>query len=47
MKNARASAIGHVVILGPNLEDKDLEHELIHVEQYERMPLIQPFLYYN
>jgi len=46
MKNARAMAIGHVVILGPNLEDKDLEHELIHVEQHERMPIIQPFLYY-
>ncbi len=46
MKNARAMAIGHTVLLGPNLEDKDLEHELIHVEQYERMPLVQPFLYY-
>jgi hypothetical protein len=46
MRNARAVAIGHVVILGPNLEDKDLEHELIHVEQYQRMPIIQPILYY-
>lgn len=46
MKNARAMALGHVVILGPNLEDKDLDHELVHVEQYQRMPLIQPILYY-
>jgi len=45
-KNARAMTIGHVVLLGPNLEDKDFEHELIHVEQYQRLPLIQPFLYY-
>lgn len=46
MKNARAMAMGHVVLLGPNLDDKDLEHELVHVEQHQRMPLIQPILYY-
>lgn len=46
LRNARAMTIGHVVLLGPNLEDKDFEHELIHVEQYQRLPLIQPFLYY-
>ncbi|MEN9338159.1 MAG: hypothetical protein RIQ41_473 [Candidatus Parcubacteria bacterium] len=46
MKNARAMAIGHIVLLGSNLEHKDLEHELIHVEQYERAPLIHPVLYY-
>ena len=45
LRNARAMAIGHVVLLGPNLEDKDLEHELVHVEQHQRMPLIQPVLY--
>lgn len=38
-------AIGHVVLLGPRLEDKDLEHELVHVVQYQRMPLIHPVLY--
>ena len=46
MKGARAMTIGHVVLLGPDLESKDLEHELIHVEQYQRMPLIYPVLYY-
>ena len=46
MKHTRAMAFGHVVMLGPNLEDKDLEHELIHVEQHQRMPLIQPILYW-
>jgi aminoglycoside phosphotransferase (APT) family kinase protein len=45
-KNARAMTVGHVVLLGPNLENKDLEHELIHVEQYQRLPFIFPFLYY-
>ena len=45
MKNARAMATGHVVLLGPRTEDKDLEHELIHVQQHQRTPLIQPFLY--
>lgn len=46
MKGARAVAIGHIVILGPKVEEKDLEHELIHVEQHERVPLIQPLLYF-
>lgn len=46
MKGARAMAIGNLVILGPSLEDKDLEHELVHVNQYNRVPLIYPFLYY-
>lgn len=46
MKNARAIAIGHVVLLSPKIEDGDLEHELVHVRQHERMPLIQPILYY-
>ena len=45
-KNARAMTVGHVVLLGPNLEERDLEHELIHVEQYQRMPLVYPVLYY-
>ena len=45
MKNARAMTIGHVVLLGPNLENKDLEHELVHIEQYQRAPIIHPILY--
>lgn len=46
LKGARAMTIGHVVLLGPNSHDKDLEHELIHVEQYQRAPFIHPILYY-
>ncbi len=46
IKRARAMAIGHVILLGPKLEEKDLEHELVHVEQYQRAPLAHPFLYY-
>lgn len=46
MKDVRAANIGHVVLLGPKLAPKDLEHELIHVEQYMRYPFIYPFLYY-
>ena len=46
MKGARAVAIGHVVLLSPKIEEKDLEHELVHVEQHQRVPLIQPFLYF-
>lgn len=40
MKHARAVAIGHVVLLGPSLEHNDLEHELVHIEQHQRMPLV-------
>lgn len=46
MRGARAMAIGHVVLLGPMVGKNDLTHELIHVEQHQRMPLIQPLLYY-
>ncbi|HEY4490319.1 MAG TPA: hypothetical protein VJC12_03665 [Candidatus Paceibacterota bacterium] len=42
---ARAVTIGHVVLMGPNIINKDLEHELIHVKQYQRAPFIYPFLY--
>lgn len=37
-------AVGHTVILNPRVEDKDLEHELIHVEQFIRSPFIFPLL---
>ena len=47
MKNARAMTVGHVVLLSPKIEDRDLEHELVHVQQYERAPLIHPILYYS
>lgn len=46
LKGARATTIGHVVILGPDAEKGDLEHELVHVAQHQRAPLLQPFLYY-
>lgn len=44
--NARAMAISHVVMMGPKELPNDLEHELIHVRQYDREPFIYPFLYY-
>lgn len=44
-KGVRASSIGNVVLLGSNLLPKDLEHELIHVRQYEQRPFVQAFLY--
>jgi hypothetical protein len=46
MNGARGVTIGHAVILGPDVQDKDLEHELVHVEQHQRAPFIQPILYY-
>lgn len=42
---ARAATIGHVVLLGPKVKLGDREHELVHVEQHARAPLIYPLLY--
>ena len=45
-KGLRATTVGNVVLLGPRLLDKDLEHELVHIEQSNREPFIHPFLYF-
>lgn len=45
IKSARAVAIGHVVLLSQKTEPLDLEHELIHVRQHNKYPLIFPLLY--
>ena len=45
MKGVRAMAMGNVILLGPNILDKDLEHELVHIKQYQREPFIHPLLY--
>lgn len=44
-KGVRASAIGYVVCLSPLADKKDLAHELVHVQQAQRTPLIYPILY--
>lgn len=44
-KGVRAMSIGSVVILSSHLLKGDLEHELIHIEQSIRRPLIHPLLY--
>lgn len=44
-QKARAATIGHVVLLGSTAKPGDKEHELIHVEQHARVPLIHPLLY--
>lgn len=45
-KGVRGMALGHVVMLGPLEREKDLEHELVHVEQYVREPFVH-FILYN
>lgn len=45
MKKWRGMTIGHVVILNSRAEGGDMEHELIHVGQYAKFPIIFPFLY--
>ena len=44
-KGVRAMAMGNVILLGPNILDKDLEHEFVHIKQYQREPFIHPILY--
>ncbi len=41
----RGTAIGHVVLLKATADDKDLAHELVHVQQNIRMPFFGPFAY--
>lgn len=43
-KKTRAATIGHTILLGPREMKNDLEHEIIHVKQAERYPIIYPFL---
>lgn len=45
MKKARCITIGHIILLSPKELKNDLEHEIIHVKQTERYPLVFPFLY--
>lgn len=41
----RGTTNGNTILLGPNLETKDLEHEIVHVTQYSRWPFIFAFMY--
>jgi hypothetical protein len=43
-RGLRASCIGNVIFIGPKAMPNDLEHELIHVEQFIRYPFIFPFI---
>lgn len=45
LKGWRGMTVGQTVILNTREEERDLEHELVHVEQQIKVPLIQPFLY--
>lgn len=45
LKGARAAPFGQVILLGPHIAKGDLEHELVHIEQWIREPFIHPFLY--
>ena len=44
-KGVRATTTGAVVLLGERLLAHDLEHELVHVTQYQREPFVHAFLY--
>lgn len=42
----RAATTGHVILLTDKTMKNDLEHEIIHVRQYQKYPVIFPVLYY-
>lgn len=44
-KSVRAATVCQIVILSDGALKNDLEHELVHVEQALRTPLIHPILY--
>lgn len=44
-RRARAMTIGYIILLSPKVLKNDFEHEIIHVKQSERYPLIFPLLY--
>lgn len=44
-KNARAMTIGHLILMSPKQLKNDFEHEIIHVHQCQRYPVVFPFLY--
>lgn len=45
-KDVRAVTIGNVVLLSKKITKNDLEHELVHVKQFNRIPLIFPAFYF-
>jgi hypothetical protein len=44
VKGVRAMTLGNVVLLGKNIKKADLEHEMIHIGQTMREPLIHHLL---
>jgi hypothetical protein len=45
-KGVRGTTNGNVVLLGPNAEQLDLKHELVHVRQFMKRPFIHEFQYF-
>jgi hypothetical protein len=45
-KYMRAATIGHVILLTDKTLKNDFEHEIIHIRQQEKYPLIFWFLYF-
>jgi hypothetical protein len=44
MSGVRAMTMGNVILLGSGILDRDLEHEMVHIEQGQKLPLIHPIL---
>lgn len=42
----RAATTGHAILLTDKIMKGDIEHEFIHIRQYEQYPFIYPLLYY-
>ena len=45
LKNWKGMTVGHTIILNPKSKKGVLEHEVVHVRQFARLPFIFPFLY--
>jgi hypothetical protein len=47
LKGTRAATVGHTVLISPRVLANDLEHELTHVTQHARAPIVFPILYFK
>lgn len=43
-KGIRALTLGNVILTGRKILKNDLKHEMVHIDQHMREPLLHPFL---
>lgn len=44
LSGVRAMTLGSVILLSPDILEKDLDHELVHIKQHQQVPFLHPIL---